>query len=278
VGTASIIAQQNGNDTCNAAAEKVKQLTVLKADQTIAWELPLTAAYGSGAIALNAVAPAGVVTYESSDPAVVMVSGATLTIMGVGTATITAQQNGNANYNAAAEVVKEITILKADQTITWDQPALTARKGDAPITLYATAIAGAVTYTSSDPSVATVSGNTLTIVNAGAAIITASQAGNANYNAAESVTKTLTVSPALAVESSTVALLQVYPNPVVSELIIDNGQLSVGNEVKIYNVNGGLVGVYDVTDAASTTINIAHLPAGTYIVKLGNKTAKVVKQ
>jgi hypothetical protein len=119
-----------------------------------------------------------------------------LTIVGAGTATITASQAGNANYNAATSVGKTLTVGKANQTITWTQ-TLKATYGDAPITLNATASSGlTVSYTSSNTSVATVSGNTLTIVGAGTATITASQAGNANYNAATSVDKTLTVSKA----------------------------------------------------------------------------------
>jgi hypothetical protein len=51
----------------------------------------------------------------------------------------------------------------------------------------------AVTYTSSSEAVATVSGSTVTIVGAGTTTITASQAGDNNYNAATNVTQTLTV-------------------------------------------------------------------------------------
>ncbi len=85
-----------------------------------------------------------------------------------------------------------ITIGKANQTITFAD--IIATYGDAPVTLTGTASSGlGVTYTSSNTSVATVTGNTLTILAAGTATITASQAGNANYNAATDVPKTLTV-------------------------------------------------------------------------------------
>ena len=69
--------------------------------------------------------------------------------------------------------------------------------GDPAFDLSATggASGNPVTYTSSDPSVATVSGNTLTIVGPGTATITASQAGNDGYHAAADVTQVLTVLP-----------------------------------------------------------------------------------
>jgi uncharacterized protein YjdB len=84
-----------------------------------------------------------------------------------------------------------------------------------------------------------------------------------------------------AVAAPVTALLKVYPNPVQNgELIIDDSQLEADGKVEIYNVNGGLV---ETRHAASPqggtiTINIGHLPAGIYIVKLGNKAAKIVKQ
>jgi hypothetical protein len=74
-------------------------------------------------------------------------------------------------------------------------------------------------------------------------------------------------------EEHSVGMLS-YPNPTNGELIIDNEQLSAGDKIEIYNVNGVLVGAYGIRP----TINIGHLPAGVYIVKIGNKTAKVVKQ
>jgi len=74
---------------------------------------------------------------------------------------------------------------------------VTATYGDSPITLAATSNntdAGAtITYISSNPSVATVSGTTMTIVGAGAVNITAGEAATANFMTAQNVTQTLTV-------------------------------------------------------------------------------------
>ena len=83
-----------------------------------------------------------------------------------------------------------------DQTINFG-PLPAKVVGDAPFTLTATASSGlAVSYVSSNPAVAGVSGSTVTIVSAGSTTITASQAGNAGYNAATPVAQTLTVSAA----------------------------------------------------------------------------------
>lgn len=51
-----------------------------------------------------------------------------------------------------------------------------------------------ITYVSGTPSVATVTGNQVTVVGVGTSIITATQAGNANYNPAPQATSTITSS------------------------------------------------------------------------------------
>jgi autotransporter-associated beta strand protein len=66
--------------------------------------------------------------------------------------------------------------------------------GNAPFALTATASSGlTVSYMSSDPLVASISGNTVTMLKAGSTTITASQAGNASFNAATPVAQLLTV-------------------------------------------------------------------------------------
>ncbi|NBQ26051.1 MAG: hypothetical protein EBU26_17670, partial [Verrucomicrobia bacterium] len=96
-----------------------------------------------------------------------------------------------------------------DQNISWDQNISSLSIGGVNVTMTANSIdadTGAdtnltITYTSSDTAVASiVSGNQLKIEGAGTATITASQAGNVDtggrYNAATSVTKTVTIGKA----------------------------------------------------------------------------------
>lgn len=84
-------------------------------------------------------------------------------------------------------------IAKASQTITFESLAPRTTT-DAPFDLAATASSGLpVSYDSSDPSVAEISGSTVTLLAGGVTVITASQPGNANYSPAPDVTQTLTV-------------------------------------------------------------------------------------
>ncbi len=66
-----------------------------------------------------------------------------------------------------------------------DFPAISKTEGDAPFTLKAPSSKGpgAFTYSSSNPAVATIAGDTVTIVSAGTTTITAEQAASGSYNA-----------------------------------------------------------------------------------------------
>lgn len=82
---------------------------------------------------------------------------------------------------------------KNNQTVTFG-PLSVKTYGDSPFGLTGTTSSGlAVSYTNSNPAVATVSGTTLTIVGSGTTTITAAQPGNAYYNSASSVAQPLVV-------------------------------------------------------------------------------------
>jgi gliding motility-associated-like protein len=99
------------------------------------------------------------------------------------------------NYSAS-DATGTLVVGKANQSINFSSLP-TKTYGDANFTLTATASSGlSVQYTSSDPSVASVNGSTVSILKAGTVIISALQVGNSNYNAAATIPQTLTISPA----------------------------------------------------------------------------------
>ncbi len=196
-GTTTITASQAGDSNYLLATPVPQTLTVSQASQTITFGSIATKTFGSGNFSLAGSASSGLsVGYQSLNPAVATISGSTVTIVGAGTATITASQVGNASYLAATPVDQVLTVNKAAQTITFG--ALTSKTfGDATFNLGATASSAlSASYLSSNPDVATIAGNTVTIVGAGTTTITASQAGDTNYLAATSVPQTLTVNKA----------------------------------------------------------------------------------
>ena len=89
----------------------------------------------------------------------------------------------------------DVAIEPSSQTQTINFGALSAKTfGNAPFALTATASSGlTVTYASSDPLVASISGATVTILKAGSTTITASQVGNGSFSAATPVAQLLMV-------------------------------------------------------------------------------------
>lgn len=172
-------------------------LLVAKANPTIQIQPNIIRGYGSVPVTVNAPTSTspGTFTYTISDANVATISGATITPVGLGTATITATQTATANYNAGS-VTRTITIVKGNPNI-GTLAAINKTYGDAAFTLTAptSASTGAFTYASDNAAVATVSGATVTIVGAGTANITATQATDDNYNAG-SVSAVLTVAKA----------------------------------------------------------------------------------
>ncbi|MEI6554536.1 MAG: DNRLRE domain-containing protein [Paludibacter sp.] len=193
-GTSTITASQTGNSSYNAATSATQTLTVSKQNQTITFgslptKLVTDADFSAGATASSGLT----VSLSSSNTAVATIVSGQIHIVGAGTSTITASQAGNPTYNAATNVTQTLTVNKLSQTITFGAIA-TKLISDADFNPGATASSSlTVTYTSSNPAVATIVSNQIHIVGAGTSTITASQAGSSTYNAATSVAQTLTV-------------------------------------------------------------------------------------
>ncbi|MDY8137519.1 ELWxxDGT repeat protein [Aquimarina sp. 2201CG5-10] len=312
---------------------------IIRGTQVITFN-PLTdVTYGDPTFNLNATASSGLpITYNSSDTNVVTISDNTVTIVGAGTAIITANQEGNDSYNTAISVSQPLTVLpkaitvtadtgqskvygtedpvltysitggnmvasdvltgtpervsgenvgfysihqgtlhnanynitfesnnfeitKATQTITFNSLSDVAF-GDDAFYLNATASSGlAITYTSSNTNIITISGNMATIVGEGAVIISAHQPGNENYLTADFVTRALTVRPGKINEE----IIKLYPNPVVNQIQIS--EIPTNTFLSIYTEAGRLV--KQVSNYSSEeTIDVAALPSGIYLIKI----------
>ena len=78
--------------------------------------------------------------------------------------------------------------------------------------------------------------------------------------------------------------LRVYPNPTNGQLTIDNGELIIDNgeltmdNVKIYDMMGRTLNncQFSIVNSQLNT-DISHFPAGVYFLRMGDKTAKVIK-
>ena len=94
-------------------------LTVVKADQTIAFGPLPDLTFGSPSFTLAATATSALtVTFASLTPSVCTVSTRTVKLVAAGTCTIAANQAGNANYNPAPQVTQSFAVLIAATTVT----------------------------------------------------------------------------------------------------------------------------------------------------------------
>jgi hypothetical protein len=184
--------------------------TATKGSQTITFTLgpALAMAWNDPPFVDPAVASTGLaVTYSTDNPAVATVDAVTgmVTITGIGTAHLLANQAGDAAFLPAPQASQALTVGKAGQTITFDLgPALAKKRNDPPFANPATASSGLpVAYTSDNPNVATVDSETgmVTIVGAGTARLLANQAGDSNHHPAPQVAQTLTVRSVTAASS-----------------------------------------------------------------------------
>ncbi len=240
-GTVTVAANQGGNANFQAASQALLAISVNKAGQTIAFTAPpATLAYGAAPVTLDASTSSGlpIVFSVLSGPA--SLSGGTLTITGVGTVVVAADQAGNGNFNPATQVTRTITVQKGDQTITFADPG-TPTFGAAPLTLSATASSGLPVTLSVLSGPGTLDGNVLTLTGAGTVTVAADQAGDANWNAAARATRAISVQkaaqtisltdPALTTTTYGVAPLSVSASassglPVVYSLLSGPGTLT----------------------------------------------------
>ena len=127
---------------------------------------------------------------------VATVSGTNLIVYQPGTVNITATQEGDTYYHPAESITRTLTILQAPQTLSFDlvDSVLTYTPG-MTVNLTGTSTSQLTpTYTTSNPSIATVSGSTLFIHTAGNVTITANQSGNLYYApATTTITRSLTI-------------------------------------------------------------------------------------
>ena len=122
----------------------------------------------AGTYQLSATASSGLgVSFASSDNTVAEVSGTTLTLKKGGSIIITASQGGNGTYLAAPNVTQPLTVIddtQQAQTITWSQTLGTRAFGVADLNLTANTNSGLpITYLSSDSSVASIMGRTMSM-------------------------------------------------------------------------------------------------------------------
>jgi gliding motility-associated-like protein len=208
------------------------------------------------------------VIYTTADPKIATINpdGTSLHITGPGSVLITATQAGNNNYTAANPISQTLTVIinqaidfaviPKKNTCSTDflVPAADNNDLNLPLSLIP------ITYLSSNPAVATISAQGIIhILSAGTTIITASQGGNALYNAAVPKSQTLTVAasikPDISINTGTVTSCVGLP-VTYSVTVLNLSALT--NPGYQWQVNGNNVGTGSLT-YTSTTLTSADL-------------------
>jgi mucin-19 len=199
-GTADITVNQTSDDNYIAISQTI-QLTVNKADQVITINnLPdiLLLDFYNNPIQVTGTSTSGLpvtLTVGTGSVATLDLSNLLNSTNVSGTVTVNASQDGDDNYNSAS-ASSSFNVSKASQVITFNAlPGMYT--GDQDFDLDANSSSDLlISYSSSDPSVASLTGKTVTINGTGSTTITASQGGNAFYNAATNVQQVLSITNA----------------------------------------------------------------------------------
>ena len=207
IGTATITITQAASANFTDASSSVV-ITVNKGASGFSASTFAVAAnktFGDAAFAITTVpisSSTGAITYASSDEAVAVItssgSGNAITLVGQGTVTFTASQAASALYTADTKTSNTLTVARKTAALTRHTPStdtITKYYGNAAFTVIATNESnGAFSFTSSDPSFATIDASTgeVSIVAVGSTTLTATCAQTAQYNAS-SVSWTLNI-------------------------------------------------------------------------------------
>lgn len=179
-GTYSVQASYAGSDNYESGSATA-QIVINKADQTISFGTIANHTYGDAAITLSATSTSGLdVTFSvASGPATL--AGNTLSITGASSVKIKAAQAGDSNYNAAPSVFQTFEVAKAT-------PVVHVTGGTFTFDGNPHSATGSIDGVNGDnlgaPTFAYTPGGTDAPVHAGTYGVTASFAGNDNYDPA----------------------------------------------------------------------------------------------
>jgi outer membrane protein OmpA-like peptidoglycan-associated protein len=268
VDAASGVVTMSGAGQCAFHAERAESrnylstsstnhaISVAKGAQTISFTsiLPSTTAkdstYSPSAIATSGLA--ATISVTAGLGSVCSFNGATVTFLAAGVCEITANQSGDSNWLPATAIKQIIEVGKLSQSISFSQPA-SREFGDAAFVLEASSSSGLAVTSSvtAGGSVCSISNTGLvSILSVGSCVIEVSQAGDSVFSAASSISRTITVLPAL-------------PSaPHIASISAGNGTVTVGYIAPSTNGGSPLVS-YSVTAQSPTAPTVSNTNCST---------------
>ncbi len=194
VGSTTISVVLAGDSNYNVAPTLTYTLTVEKGISALSWVgVPVTSIKMGETLAPVATSHSGSTTavlYSSSNTNVARIDAAgSITLVGVGSSTISAELLDDANYQAAPAISYTLTVNKGNSTLGWvSTPAASIKMGLTPSIpqVSQSGSTTAVSYSSTDTSVATIDPATgvIKLIGVGNVTISATLPADANYQAA----------------------------------------------------------------------------------------------
>lgn len=267
-----------------------------KIDQNLKWtaNMPDQMILGES-IATNGLATSDcptAITYSSSDPTIITVTeNGYLVAKQPGTATITATNTGNNQYNEKS-ITKEVTVTsKSLQQIVWNQSFTLLKLGDPAQTLTATVIdvttgetieGAQITFTSNDPNVVSINGTTLTIASLGNTTIVAETPETETHATARTI-KSVYVREAKATCEGEYIINEIEPITKTTSKTADRAKIEktidipegkIGDRIEFTGT--GDVESISITDKTNNkTYNISVNNNGSYTQKIDRNTKQI---
>ena len=211
----------------------------------------------------------GATATDNYDPALtVVVGGDTVDTSIVGTYTVTYNVS-DSNSNAAVQVTRIVSVV--DTTV----PVITLT-GEPTVTIEVGATyteQGATATDNYDPALTVVvGGDTVDTTTLGTYTVTYN-VSDASGNAAVEVTRTVTVTEVLGLDSTEINSVSIYPNPTTSKWTVESSR--VINTLTLFNLLGQKVLEQTVNDK-KVNIDASNLKTGVYMLKVNKTTLKRV--
>ncbi len=207
---------------------------------------------------------AGAITYSSGNTSVATVDASTgeVTILTSGSAVITANIAANGDYNSGLSTYT-VNVSRASQTITFGMQ-VNKNVGDADFSPATVSSGLTVSYSSTNTAAVSIDGTTgwIHIVAPGTTTITASQAGNGNYNAASSVDQSLTVNSSTITVSSNSNISTLSPTSAIDLTVSAGYELTVNADANVKSIT--------VAPGAKLTLNNTSVLTSTNGITLQN--------
>ena len=203
------------------------------------------------------------VTYTTNDTLIAKIENGYLRIMGVGSFTIYAQQQGN-DYFFPSEIKSQIvTVYKANQEIVFNDISDNFRIND---TISVDATSGLpVNLSVSDTTVSCIKDGKILLIGKGKCDIIANQYGDCHFLNAPTVIKTIEI-------FDNNSSILVYPNPCKYLLYVDDVRDAI---IEILTVSGEVI-LIDNTKVKNRVLNINVFNSGIYFIRITTNKKNVI--